>query len=248
MFPDYCMTKLTCGEILDDNGNPIPGTGFTYESDGRVAELLAQRITPVLYSPPQGEWAWMIPDESNGKNERGVAVSPAGNKGPLVHYHPSFDEHFKAAAGTWVLKADSEEVTLNAGEDLYVKSGVVHTFRCVGEEGDFGVMEFDVLPAVGFGDMLKAAFGQAHDYNLNPRKDQPPLIQTFVSLRGFQTKKGLGYMDLAVMVPPGKTIQTIFNILSIFIAPIGRLLGYKPDYPNHHEDEFWEKRVNQPSK
>ena len=41
------MTKLTCGEILDDKDNPIPGTGFEYESDGRVAELLAQRITPV---------------------------------------------------------------------------------------------------------------------------------------------------------------------------------------------------------
>ena len=242
------MAILTTGEKLDDDGNPIPGTGFEYDSEGRVAELLAQRITPVLYSPPQGEWAWMIPDESNGEIERGVAVSPAGNKGPIVHYHPNFDEHFKAAAGTWILKADAEEVKLNAGEDLLVKRGIVHTFRCEGEDGDFGVMEFDVIPAVGFGGMLKGFFGQQHDYNLNPSKDQVPLIQTMVSLRGYRTKMGLSYTDLAIFVPPGKAVMTLISILSIVIAPIGRLLGYKPDYPQHYEDEYWETRVNQPPK
>ena len=51
------MATLTTGEKLDEEGIPIPGTGFEYESDGRVAELLAQRITPVLYSPSQREWA-----------------------------------------------------------------------------------------------------------------------------------------------------------------------------------------------
>ncbi len=242
------MTILTTGEKLDDDGNPIPGTGFEYESDGRVAELLSKRITPLLYSPPQGEWAWMIPDESNGEIERGVAVSPAGNKGPVVHYHPNFEEHFKAAAGTWVLKADAEEVTLNAGEDLLVKRGIVHTFRCVGEDGDFGVMEFDVIPAVGFGGMLKALFGTQHDYNLKPSRDQPPLIQTMVNVRGYRTSKGLSYNELAILVPPGKVVTTLFTILSFFIAPIGRLLGYKPDNPRWYEDEYWEKRVNQPPK
>ena len=83
------MTKLTCGERLDDEGNPIPGTGFEYDSDGEVAELLAQRISPVLYSPTQGEWVWMVPDESNGEFERIIAVCPTGNNGPFLHYHPT---------------------------------------------------------------------------------------------------------------------------------------------------------------
>ena len=241
------MAQLTCGEILDDNGNPIPGTGFEYDSDGRVAELLAKRITPVMYSPPQGEWAWMIPDESNGENERGVAVAPAGNKGPQVHYHPNFDEHFKSAAGSWVLKADADEVTLNAGEDLLVKRGTVHTFRCVGKDGDFGVMEFGIIPAVGFGGVLKALFGQQQEGIVNSRGEMP-FLQAMVAFRGYRSSKGLSFPDLAIMVPPGKAGTALANILSFVIAPLGRLFGYKPDYPQYYEDEFWEKRVNQPPK
>ena len=242
------MATLTTGEKLDDEGNPIPGTGFEYESDGRVAELLAQRITPVLYSPSQREWAWMVPDGSNGEIERGVAVSPAGNEGPLPHYHPTFDEHFKAAAGSWVLKADAEEVTLNPGEDLLVTRGIVHTFRCVGEDGSFGVMEFDVIPAVGFGDMIKGLMGAQHDFKLNPDRVNVPFLQNMVSLRSYRTKFGKRYLEVAVPVPPGKAVLTVFSILSFVLAPMGRLLGYKPTYPHHYEDEFWEKLVNQPPK
>ena len=58
------MAILTTGERLDEEGNPVPGTGFEYDSDGYVAELLAQRTSPLLYSPAAGEWAWAIPDLS----------------------------------------------------------------------------------------------------------------------------------------------------------------------------------------
>ena len=242
------MAILTTGEKLDGEGKPIPGTGFEYESGGRVADLLAKRITPLLYSPSQREWAWMVPDESNGENERGVAVSPAGNEGPIPHYHPCFDEHFKAASGSWILKANEDQVTLDAGEDLLVKRGTVHTFRCVGDDGDFGVMEFDVIPAVGFGGMIMGAMGSQHDYNLNPRRPNPPIVQTLVSLRGYRTKLGRRYPEIFVPVPPGKAVMTLFSILSLVISPLARLLGYKPDDPRWYEDEFWEKRVNQPPK
>ena len=242
------MAILTTGEKLDDKGDPIPGTGFEYESDGRVAELLAQRITPVLYSPSQREWAWMVPDGSNGEIERGVAVSPAGNEGPVPHYHPSFDEHFKAASGTWILKADADEVTLKAGEDLLVKRGTVHTFRCVGEEGDFGVMEFDVIPAMGFGDMLKEGMGLQHDLNIKPDRPDFPFLQNMVSLRSYRTSMGQSYPEIFIPVPPGKTAMAILNIMSFVFAPFGRLLGYKANNSRYYEDEFWEMLVNQPTK
>jgi mannose-6-phosphate isomerase-like protein (cupin superfamily) len=242
------MTILTTGETLDDDGNPIPGTGFEYESDGKVADLLSKRITPLLYSPSQREWAWMVPDESNGEIERGVAVSPAGNEGPVPHYHPTFDEHFKASSGSWILKANEDQVTLNAGEDLLVKRGTVHTFRCVGEDGDFGVMEFDVIPAMGFGDMLKEGMGLQHDLKIKPDRPDFPFLQNMVSLRGYRTSMGQSYPEIMIPVPPGKNVMTILNILSFIIAPIGRLLGYKANDPRYYEDEFWEKRVNQPPK
>ena len=52
------MAILTTGEILDDDGNPIQGTGFEYDSDGEIAELLAQRTSPVLHPPGPGDWVW----------------------------------------------------------------------------------------------------------------------------------------------------------------------------------------------
>ena len=238
------MAILTTGEKLDKDGNPIPGTGFEYESDGELAELLAQRITPVLYSPTQAEWAWMIPDESNGENERIVAVCPTGNEGPILHYHPCFDENFMPASGSFVLKANEEEVTLNAGEELLVKKGTAHTFRCVGEEGDFGVMIADIIPAVGFGNMVKLVMGMQQEGKVTSTGD-PKLLQLMVSVRGYRTDLGKKMTDVMIPVKPGKTMITI---LSGILAPLGRLLGYKADYPQYYEDEFWYRHVNQPPK
>ena len=241
------MATLTTGEKLDNKGEPIPGTGFEYENDGVVAELLAQRTSPILYSPSQGEWVWMIPDESNGENERCVAVCPTGNKGPQVHYHPSFDEHFKVVTGSLSMRADGEELLLNAGEDLVVKKGVVHTYRCVGEEGGFGVVEIDIIPAVGFEGMMRGLMGQQQEGIMNSRGEMP-FMQAMVAIRGYRTSLGLSFSEIAILVPPGKFLTGLFGVLSIFIAPFGRLMGYKADYPHYYEDEFWEKRVNQPSK
>ena len=41
------MTRLTTGRRLDGQGRPVDGTGFDYDSDGRLAELLAQRVSPL---------------------------------------------------------------------------------------------------------------------------------------------------------------------------------------------------------
>ena len=236
------MVTLTTGERLDDEGSPVPGTGFEYDSEGEVAKLLAQRISPVLYSPSQGEWAWMVPDDSDGKFERIIAVCSTGNNGPILHYHPTFDEHFKPASGSFVLKADGEEVTLHAGQELMVKRGTMHTFRCIGEDGDFGVMVADVIPPVGFVDMIKLMMGLAQEGKITSTGD-PKLLQLMVSMRGWKSSLGNKLIDLAVPKSPGKSVITI---LSSILAPLGRLLGYKVDYPHYYEDEFWEKRVNQP--
>ena len=135
IFWKVCMAILTIGERLDGEGNPIPGTGFEYDSEGEVAELIAQRASPILYTPGQNEWVWGldVSDESNGEFDRFVAVCPAGNQGTITHYHPNFDELFKGVSGTFLLEADGEEVILEAGEEFMVKRGVVHSFRCVGD-------------------------------------------------------------------------------------------------------------------
>tara|TARA_B100001113_G_scaffold329991_1_gene305251 strand:- start:191 stop:913 length:723 start_codon:yes stop_codon:yes gene_type:complete len=240
------MTKLTCGERLDDNGIPVNGTGFEYESDGFVAELLAQRSGPVVSSPQQGEWVWELVGsaESNGEFERYAVVCPTGNQGPITHFHPTFDELFKVVSGTFALKADGEDITLEAGEELMVKKGTVHTFRCVGDDGEHGVLIAETYPAVGFTDLLYTAFGLGHEGKTKSSGD-PKLLQMMVMLRGFRTNLGIIGSDLMTPVPPG---QTVVAIISRILAPLGRLLGYKANFPQYLEKEFWEKHVNQPSK
>ena len=91
------MVILTAGERLDDNGKPIPGTGFEYESDGHVAELLSQTIGPIVSQPITGEWIITLVDgkENNGEFGRALVIFSPGNLGPPEHYHPNYVEKFE---------------------------------------------------------------------------------------------------------------------------------------------------------
>ena len=120
-------------------------------------------------------------------------------------------------------------------------------YKRQGDEGEFGVVEIDIIPAVGFEGMMRGLMGQQQEGVVNSRGDMP-FLQAMVALRGYRTSLGLSFSEIAIMVPPGKSVMALLGVLSIFIAPIGRLLGYRADYPHYYEDEFWEKRVNQPLK
>jgi quercetin dioxygenase-like cupin family protein len=128
------MATLITGRRIDPNGNPIDGTGFEYDSDNRLAELLNQRVSPLMSQPITGEWVFglVTPKESNGAFERGVGIFPPGNAGPAEHIHPSYDEHFEVVQGEFIFKIDGQEQPAGAGERLVVKKGTPHAFRCVG--------------------------------------------------------------------------------------------------------------------
>jgi quercetin dioxygenase-like cupin family protein len=49
------MATITTGRTLDQNGHPIDGTGFDYDSDDRLAQLLNQRTSPLFSQPITGE-------------------------------------------------------------------------------------------------------------------------------------------------------------------------------------------------
>lgn len=54
------MPTITTGRTLDQNGHPINGTGFDYDSDDRLAQLLNQRISPLFSQPITGEWIFAL--------------------------------------------------------------------------------------------------------------------------------------------------------------------------------------------
>ena len=230
------MAILTTGETLDEDGNPIPGTGFEYESDGYVAELLAQRVGPIISQPELGEF--VIPlaygKENNGKLERMLVVFSPKNKGPPEHFHPNYDELFEVISGDYVFSVNRKDINAGPGDKLTVEKGVRHCWRNVGE--DYGFTIAESRPAARMLEVLFTLFGMAHEGKLS-KKGQPKFLHAILI--------GREYFDDTVQTFPPPSIT---SVLCMLLAPFARMLGYKSTEPRYLEDSFWEKRVNQPQK
>jgi mannose-6-phosphate isomerase-like protein (cupin superfamily) len=228
------MPTITTGRTLDQNGHPIDGTGFDYDSQDRLAELLDQRVSPIFSQPITGEWifALNLSKDTHGEFERGVVIFRPGNSGPPEHIHPGYDEHFDIVQGEFIFKINGQERRAGAGEQLVVKKGTPHTFRCVGDR--YGVVIGETRPAARIGEVISTLFGMAHEGALTPQ-GQPKLMQAMVI--------GSEYADDTVFTnPPPKIAIPVARAL----APIGRLLGYRPTYPKYAQESWWNARVEQP--
>ena len=60
------MATVTTGRTLDRDGRPIDGTGFDYDSEDRLAELLSQRVSPLYSQPVTGEWIFNVTTDQGG--------------------------------------------------------------------------------------------------------------------------------------------------------------------------------------
>ena len=228
------MTIITTGRVLDQNGHPIAGTGFDYDSDDRLAQLLDQRISPLFSQPVTGEWifALILSTDTRGEFERGVVVFRPGNSGPPEHIHPTYDEHFDILQGEFVFKIDGRERRAGAGEELVVKKGTPHTFRCVGDQ--YGVVIGETRPAARIGEVISTLFGLAHEGALTSQ-GQPKFLQAMVI--------GSEYADDTVFTNPPPSIAIP---VAKALAPIGRMLGYRPTYAKYAEETWWDAHVEQP--
>ena len=226
----------TTGRKIGQNGQPIDGTGFDYDSADRLAELLKQRNSPLYSQPITGEWVFGLvrASETNGEYERGVGIFSAGNAGPPEHFHPLYAEHFDILKGDFIFKIDGQERQASVGEQLVVPKGTPHTFRCVGNRP--GVVIVETRPAARTGAVIATLFGLAHEGALTPQ-GQPKLWQAMVI--------GSEYADDTVFTNPPPNIAIP---LAKALAPIGRRLGYLPTYPRFLEDAFWSARVEQPAR
>jgi quercetin dioxygenase-like cupin family protein len=57
-----------------------------------------------------------------------MTVQPNGRV-PIAHYHQNWDETVYGLSGTSRWRVDSKEIDLRPGQSLFVKRGVVHSFR-----------------------------------------------------------------------------------------------------------------------
>ena len=225
---------LTTGRVLDNNRQPINGTGFEYDSEGRLAELISQRISPVYSNPQTGEWVLglITSDETNGEFERGLGIFHTGNSGPPAHFHPIYDQHFEIVQGEFVFTIAGKEQTVGAGEQIVIEKGTPHTFRCVGDK--FGASVVETRPAGKTAQVITTLFGLAHEGKLT-LQGNPKFLQAMLIASEFASDTVFTSSFSSIAIPIAK-----------MVAPIARVAGYRVCYDQYEDDSFWYAHVEQP--
>jgi quercetin dioxygenase-like cupin family protein len=155
--------------------------------------------------------------ETNGEVLEIDLFAAPGAKGPPEHVHPTASERFEVISGSLQGSVNGEVRTFRAGDRFTIPAGAPHTWWNAGtEEAHVRVW---VEPASRMESFLETIYGLAQDGRTNA-KGLPNPLQLAVFAQA--------YFDVNHVARPPLAVQrVIFGIL----APIGRLLGYRPDHP-----------------
>lgn len=160
--------------------------------------------------------------DSNGEVLEFDLFADPGAQGPPEHIHPSQEESFTVISGTVRALIRGREHAFTAGEEFVVAAGTPHTWWNDGEEE--AQVRVEVRPASRLEDFLKTMYGLAKDGKTN-RKGVPNPLQLAVVARQ--------YFDVIHVARPPLVVQrVVFGVL----GPLGRLLGYRADYPYPYGD------------
>lgn len=154
--------------------------------------------------------------DTGGEYVRIEIVEAPHALGPPLHIHPSQSETFEVAEGRLNLEVDGRESTLEAGESATVPPGRPHRYWNGSDEQVRATME--LRPGGNFELFLETTAGLAAVGKVNAA-GVPNLLQTAVILQE--------YWDVFRLVGPPQWLQKpLFAVL----APLGRMLGYRPYY------------------
>lgn len=134
------------------------------------------------------------------------------------HIHPQQEERFAVISGTLCGRVAGNELRSAPGETVVVPRGTPHVWWNAGADELHVLVE--VRPALRFENFFEAFFGLAQDGKVNPKTGLPNLIQLALLMRAFRP-------ELVLAQPP----QLVQTLLFGLLAPIGRLLGYRAEYP-----------------
>lgn len=134
------------------------------------------------------------------------------------HIHPLQEERFEVISGTLRGRIAGKESTSLAGETLVVPMGTSHVWWNTGNDELHVLVE--LRPALQTESFFEAFFGLAQDGKVSPKTGLPNLLQMAVILRA--------YRQVLILARPPRLVQTV---LFGALAAVGRLLGYRADYP-----------------
>ena len=133
-----------------------------------------------------------------------------------AHVHPHQTERFEIEAGLVGFRLDGADVLAGPGESVVVPPGSSHKFWNAGETDARFVCE--VRPALAFERLLETMFALANDGKASKRGMPNPLRLAVIANAHFD--------DVRLPFPPAWLQKTGLALG----APVGRLLGYRPDY------------------
>jgi mannose-6-phosphate isomerase-like protein (cupin superfamily) len=133
------------------------------------------------------------------------------------HVHPFQESGAEVISGSLRFRVGGEERSVKAGESITIPANTPHHFWNDGEEEAHSVQWF--RPALKIDRFFESYFGLAQDGMLN-EYGSPSFWQLAVMAPYFGD-------DIRTPSPPWAVQRVIFGLL----APIGRLLGYRAQYP-----------------
>jgi mannose-6-phosphate isomerase-like protein (cupin superfamily) len=187
----------------------------------RYDEIPHSRAGDVFENPVTGERAVVVcgtADSTDGSLSVQLFVAPGGAVA-AEHYHPELVERFRVLSGHLAVSINGRRSHIGPGDELTIEPGVLHDWWNAGESEAEVLVEIN--PGRRFELMVASTYGLARDGKVNS-KGMPNLLQLAVMASEFG--------DTIRFASPGPLSQRIlFGIL----APIGRLLGYRPYYAKY---------------
>ncbi len=142
--------------------------------------------------------------------------APNGPKEP-EHVHPKQENRFEILEGSLQFSIAGRERMTGPGEIIAIPAMTPHFFWNSGDTPAHYIQEF--RPALHIDSFFETWFNLAQNGKLNAQGIPNPL-QTAVLLKGF-------WNEIQVTQPP----FMVQKIMTTFLAPVGRLLGYRDQYP-----------------
>jgi quercetin dioxygenase-like cupin family protein len=133
---------------------------------------------------------------------------------PPLHYHPYQEEQFEVLSGTFRVRINQTENVYETGDSFTVPANTPHWMHNVSEEE--GRLRWQIRPAMKSQDFFATMWGLAAEGKTN-EDGVPNFLQLAVILREYRH-------EFRASRPPYALQRVLFALL----APIGRLLGYKP--------------------
>jgi quercetin dioxygenase-like cupin family protein len=135
------------------------------------------------------------------------------------HIHPNQEERFEVGGADVMIRAGTEERLYHPGEVAVVPAGVPHTWWNPSAAESATLIQ--LRPALDMETLFETFFGLAADGKAN-RKGMPNPLHMMVLARAYSRE-----------VKPPAPLSWVAGPLSVVLAPVGRLLGYRARYDKY---------------